>query len=316
MPAALEASTVRLLSMAAGLSEDPGSGGGIGRLREQHEAAQSHWDVPQVDVWKEEQRSIDGPHGDIALRLYWPEAANSLKDLGLLVAYHGGGWVMGSLNTYDNFCRYLCKYGEAIIISVEYRLAPEHKFPVAVDDSYAALSWVAGNAQALGGDVTRLCVGGDSAGGNLAAVMCHLASTNQGPNISRQLLFYPCLAMYGNHGYGSRREYGAGDYGLSDTRLLGCRDLYARSEADYRDIRISPILAESFAGLPAALIIMPEYDPLRDEGEDYAAKLEAAGVDVEYRLYPGVVHGFMSQSGIVGIGLEALNAAAAYLRRT
>ena len=311
----LEAATVRLLNMSAGLSEDPGGDGGIGRLRAQDEAAQLHWDVPQVDVWKEEQRCIDGPHGDIALRLYWPVTARSLNNLGLLVAYHGGGWVMGSLDTYDNFCRYLCKYGEAIIISVEYRLAPEHKFPVAVDDSYAALNWVAGNAVALGGDVTRLCVGGDSAGGNLAAVMCHLASMNKGPNISRQLLFYPCLAMYDDHGYVSRREYGVGDYGLSEAQLLYCRDLYAGSAADHRDIRISPILAESFAGLPAALIIMPEYDPLRDEGEDYAAKLEAAGVDVEYRLYPGVVHGFMSQSGIVGIGLEALNAAAAYLHR-
>ncbi len=285
-------------------------------MRVQDEAAHSHWDVPQVNVWKEELRSIDGPHGDIAVRLYWPVAAQSSKNLGLLVAYHGGGWVMGSLGTYDNFCRYLCKYGKAIIVSVDYRLAPEHRFPVAVDDSYAALNWVAGNALALGGDVSRLCVGGDSAGGNLAAVMCHLASMNKGPDINRQLLFYPCLAMYDNHGYVSRREYGAGDYGLSDAQLLNCRDLYARSEADYRDIRLSPILAESFAGLPAALIIMPEYDPLRDEGEDYATKLEDAGVAVEYRLYPGVVHGFMSQSGIVGIGLEALNAAAAYLRST
>ena len=311
----LEAATVRLLNMAAGLAVDPGCDSGIDGLRAQDEAAHSHWDVPQLNVWKEEQRSIEGPHGDIAVRLYWPVEANSLKNLGLLVAYHGGGWVMGSLDTYDNFCRYLCKYGKAIVISVGYRLAPEHRFPAAVDDSYAALNWVAENAFALGGDVTRLCVGGDSAGGNLAAVMCLLTSMSRGPNISRQLLFYPCLAMYDNHGYVSRREYGTGDYGLSDAQLLHCRDLYARTEADYRDIRFSPILAESFAGLPAALIIMPEYDPLRDEGEEYAAKLEDAGVAVEYRLYPGVVHGFMSQSGIVGIGLEALSDAAAYLRR-
>ena len=311
----LEAATVRYLKMLEEFPGAPGSAGDIGELRARDEAMHSRWDVPQVDVWKEEQRSIDGPCGDIALRLYWPVEARSSKNLVLLVAYHGGGWVMGSLDSYNNFCRYLCRYGKAIVISVDYRLAPEHKFPAAVDDSYAALNWVAANASALGGDVARLCVGGDSAGGNLAAAMCRVAGTNKSPAVCRQLLFYPCLAMYDGHGYSSRRKYGVGDYGLSELQLRNCREMYAGTEEDYRDIRFSPILAEAYAGLPAALIIMPQYDPLRDEGEDYAGKLEAAGVAVEYRLYPGAVHGFMSHAGIVGIGLEALNDAAAFLRR-
>lgn len=308
----LEKATQRFLQFVADSFLDSDD---INELRENNEKTHPLWDVPQVDIWKEEQRFIDGPHGGIPIRLYWPVEAKDNKNLTLLVDIHGGAWVFGSLNIYDNFCRYLSKYGKTIIVSVDYRLAPEHKFPTAVDDCYAALNWVAENAATLGADVNKLCVGGDSAGGNLAAVMCHLAKRHNGPQIWKQLLFYPCVAMYDNHGYTSRQRYGSGDYSLSDEALLNCRAMYVTSENDYKDIRFSPILAESFADLPAALIIMPEYDPLRDEGEAYTAKLKEAGVYTEYRLYLGVIHGFMTHSGIVGVGLEALNDAAAFLRK-
>ena len=311
----LETSVVAILKEAAPNSSLDLSLVNIDHQRKQNELRCLQYDIPQVDVWKEERVAIDGPLEKIPLRIYRPSEAEHNKKLTMLVFYHGGGWVFGSLNMFDNFSRHLCKYGKTIVVSVGYRLAPEHKFPAAVDDSYTALEWVSENAFRLGGDVNKLCVGGDSAGGNLAAVMCHLVNSHNGQKLHRQLLFYPWLALHNNHGYRSRWTYGSGEYPLPTRVLNTLRDLYARSEKDYEDLRFSPILAESFESLPEALIIIPEYDPLRDEGEEYGKRMHKAGVSVDCRIYQGVTHGFVSQAGRVGVGLEALNDATLFLRK-
>lgn len=277
------------------------------------EEIQHNWDVPQVDVWREDDRVIDAPQGKIPVRVYWPKEAQSCTDLGLLLYFHGGGWIVGSPNISNNMCRHLCRFGQSIVVSVDYRLAPEHKFPAAVDDCQSALRWVISSAAELGANPAKICVGGDSAGGNLAAAICNLAKEEL--TVWKQLLFYPCLAMYDNHGYRSRELYGNGDYGLSDNDLRFMREQYVDRPSLYRDVRFSPILADLSAQIPSTLIIMPEYDPLRDEGMDYASKLQAAGVPVEFRLYEGVIHGFLTHAGAVGVGIQALNDIAAFLQR-
>ena len=310
----LEKATQRVLQMNAASSAEF-CGDNFKDIRARSREIQVQWDVPQVDVYRETDRQIDGPHGTIPLRIYWPQQAETDKNLPLLVAYHGGGWVLGNLDIYDNFARHLCKYGESIVVSVDYRLAPEHQFPAGIDDSFAALNWVSQHAAELGGDSGKLCVAGDSAGGNISAVMCHMARQNQGPRLWKQLLFYPCVNLADGAGYPSRSLNGTDEYGLSESALEEYRSLYVDSATQYTDFRLSPILAQDFSDLPAALIITAEYDPLCDEGKQYADCLQEAGVHTEYRRYEGVTHGFMGQSGIVGLGLEALNQATAFLRK-
>jgi acetyl esterase len=253
---------------------------------------------------------ISGPHGEIPLRIYTPAAAAGA--LPVLVYFHGGGWVIGDLDTHDDICRAFCHHAGCMVVSVDYRLAPEHKFPAAADDAFAATRWVAANAATLGIDPDRLAVGGDSAGGNLAAVVAHLARDHGGPAIRYQLLIYPATDMQLSHPSVSELAEG---YRLSRADMRWFIDHYLRDDNDKTDPKASPLHAGSFTGLPPALVITAGFDPLRDEGKAYADKLSAAGVEVYYHCYEGMVHGFFGMAGALTQARTVQQKSAAALRQ-
>ena len=261
---------------------------------------------PDVDTGDS---TVPGPAGEIPVRIYRPRDAGDA--LPILVYYHGGGWVIGDLDTHDYACRELCAGTACLVVSVDYRLAPEAQFPAAVDDSWAALQWVAANAETLGGDPTRIAVGGDSAGGNLSAVMSLLARDNGGPELAFQLLVYPAVDMDFSR---PSIDENADGYVLTKDHMIWFRGHYLRSEADRADFRASPLLASDHSGLPPALVITAEFDPLRDEGRDYAETLQAAGVDATLSNYDGQVHVFFQLSPILDGGRQAVDEACAALR--
>jgi len=231
--------------------------------------------------------TMPGPAGEISLRIYTPAAKAPLP----LVAYfHGGGWVLGDLDVADRPCRLLASAAGAIVVSVAYRLAPEHRYPAAFDDCYAATAWVAEHAAELGGDPCKLAVCGDSAGGNLAAAVALAARDRGGPALSAQLLLYPSLDF--NFDTESYREYREG-YGLTKTRMIWFWAHYLGARALNGDPYACPLRADSLAGLPPAYVATAEYDPLRDEGEAYASRLREAGVAITAKRFDGMLHGFL-----------------------
>jgi acetyl esterase len=261
-------------------------------------------------IGKVEDRTIPGPGGELALRIYTPVATSS-SVLSGLVFFHGGGFVLGDLDSHDDLCRVLTNESGCRVVSVDYRLAPEHRFPAAVDDCVAATKWVAANAAQLGIDPSRLAVGGDSAGGNLAAVVAQLACT-RGPRLAFQLLIYP-VAQLGAPDTASMRENAKG-YFLEKEGMDWFTRLYAPDKDHRHDPRLSPLLCKDLSGLPPAYVITAGFDPLRDEGRDYADALDKAGVPVTYVNYPGMVHGFFSMRSFIPKAREAIAAAAAALR--
>lgn len=256
-----------------------------------------------------EDRTVPGPGGDIPVRLYVPRAGDGAEPA--LVYCHGGGWVVGSIETHDRTCRYLAANAGCRVISVDYRLGPEHKFPAAVEDAWAVFNHVTANAGRFGVDPMRVAVGGDSAGGNLAAVVTHLARATAGPAPCFQLLFYPGTDMRGEHA--SRRDLAEG-YVLTGAAIDWFRGHYLRSDSDATDPRASPLLYDDFRALPPAHIQTAGYDPLKDEGAAYADKLRAAGVVVEHRHYDGLIHGYVNMAGAVDPAKAALDEACAALR--
>jgi acetyl esterase len=258
--------------------------------------------------------SIPSSAGSIPARVYTPLRLRSANGLApCLVFFHGGGWVIGNLDSHDVACRKLADEGELIVISVDYRLAPEHKFPAAVDDAIDATKWIAGNAKTLGIDASRLMVGGDSAGGNLAAVVSLSARDGNGPAIAGQVLIYPATDFAMTHA--SHREPETSIL-LTHTVIRWFRDHYLGSN-DGSHWRASPARAATLAGLPAAYVLTAGADPLRDEGEEYARRLREAGVPVTYRHFPGQFHGFFTMGKLlqqanvaakeIGAWLKALN---------
>ena len=235
-----------------------------------------------------EDRRIPGPDSEIPIRVYWPSRADRQP---ILVFYHGGGFRLGDLDTYDPVCRELAARSGAIVVSVGYRLAPEHVYPAAVDDSYAALEWVHAHAADIGGDATRLAVGGDSAGGNLAAAASLKARDLAGPPIVFQLLIYPVLNL-AEMETESHKLFAEG-YIIGGAAHEFTRDAYTPNPADRRSPYASPLLADDLTDLPPALVITAEFDPLRDEGEMYARKLADAGVQARAARYEGVPHAFL-----------------------
>jgi len=229
----------------------------------------------------------------------------------VLVFFHGGGWVIGDLETHDVLCRQITAEAGIEVVAVDYRLAPEHKFPAAVDDAWAATKWVVANAGKLGIDPKRVAVGGDSAGGNLAAVVALLARDAGGPAIALQVLLYPVTDFTTETG--SYRECADG-YLLTLDSMRWFFDHYLKSPAEAGDWRASPLRAPSHAGLPPALIVTAGFDPLRDEGEAYAKKLRAAGVRVDYICYGGMVHGFVPMGRLIQAGNRAASHVATSLR--
>ena len=257
-----------------------------------------------------EDRNIPGPAGALGVRIYTPVATSSSVLPGL-VFFHGGGFVLGDLDTHDGLCRVLANESGFRVISVDYRLAPEHPFPAAVDDCFAATKWVAANAGSLGIDPLKLAVGGDSAGGNLAAVVSQLARAS-GPAIAFQLLVYP-VAQLGAPDTPSMRENAKG-YFLEKEAMDWFTRLYAPDKEHRNDPRLSPLRCKDLSGLPPAYVVTAGFDPLRDEGRDYADALDRAGVPVTFVNYPGMVHGFFSMRSIIPKAREAVAAAAAALR--
>lgn len=252
-------------------------------------------------------RAIDGPGGALRLRFYRPAGDGPHQ---VVVYFHGGGWVLCSLETHDNVCRHLCVGAEAIVVSVDYRLAPEHRFPAAIDDSFAALQWVERNAASFGGDPARIVVAGDSAGGNLAAAVALRVRDEGGPPLAGQLLIYP-VTDFPSDAMASYAENGEG-YGLTRASMEHYWSQYlgdAPADAPYA----APLRAGDLAGLPPAFVITAEYDVLRDEGEAYAGALQAADVPVEATRYAGVNHGFFSLAGMIEGGTAAMRDACDWL---
>ncbi|HEX4927282.1 MAG TPA: alpha/beta hydrolase [Burkholderiales bacterium] len=244
-----------------------------------------------------------------AIRAYRPVAEEKLP---ALVYFHGGGWTIGDLDTHDVVCRQLALGARCAVFSVDYRLGPEHPFPAAVDDCIAATRFVQGDAAALGIDARRVAVGGDSAGGNLAAVVALQARDAGAPPLAFQLLVYPATDQ--RFGTDSHARNGRG-YLLEREGMEFFRRCYLPDAKDYTDWRASPLLATSHAGLPPALVITAGYDPLRDEGKAYAERLQAAGVEVTYRDYADMVHGFLLFGGVLDTANVAVAECCAALRR-
>jgi len=256
---------------------------------------------PVQQVKAVEEHHVPVADGTIGMRVYRP---SDTRPLPALVFYHGGGWVIGDLYTHDGICRAIANAAGCVVASVDYRLAPERKYPAAFEDSYAALTWLAGHAPTLGVDSARLAVGGDSAGGNLAAVVCSKSRDENGPAIALQALVYPVtdLSSFDTPSY---QEFAEG-YQLTKAEMEWFRDMYLSSPQDGYHPDASPLLAPDLRGLPPALIITAECDPLRDEGEAYAKRLTEAGVPVTCTRYPGMIHPFFSQSGAIPQALDAI----------
>lgn len=260
-------------------------------------------------------RTVPGPGGELPLRLYCPvDPATTRQTFPVLVFFHGGGWVLGDLESMDAVCRLLARQAQCIIASVAYRLAPEHPFPAAVEDAFAATQWVANQCASFAGDSTRLAVGGDSAGGNLAAAVTLMARDRNGPNIAWQLLLYPALQW--NAKTLSYREFGSGACGLSQAEMDWFWGHYLTApESQGRQPLASPLLAKDLSNLPPAHIITAEYDVLRDEGEAYAARLEVAGVPVLLQRYSGQIHGFIGMPTKLKAAKRAIAAIAEQLKQ-
>jgi acetyl esterase len=251
--------------------------------------------------------TIPGPAGELPLRLYRP---GSERPLPVLLYFFGGGWVLGTIDTADGVSRSLANSSGALVAVVGYRLAPEHPFPAAVDDCYAAVRWVAGDAGEIGADPARIAVGGDSAGGNLAAAVA-LRARAGGPALAGQILVYPNTDQLAD----DESTRAADDPFLFNRHSVAWyRQHYLADPADAADPLASPLRAGSLAGLPPALVITAEYDPLRDQGEAYARRLAGAGVPVELSRYPGMAHGFFTMGGTVDASRAAIGQAASQLR--
>jgi acetyl esterase len=254
-------------------------------------------------------RRVPGPAGQVPVRIYTPNAPAPLP---LLVYFHGGGWVLGGLDTHDGTCRELANEAGCVVVSVDYRLAPEHKFPAAAEDCYAVTQWAAAHAAELGADAKRLAVGGDSAGGNLAAVVAQIARDRGGPPIVFQLLIYPVIAAaFDTPSYRDNAE----GYLLTAGDMRWFWNHYLASSADAANPYAAPLSARTLAGLPPALVITAEFDPLRDEGELYAHRLEEAGVPARLTRYDGMIHGFFGMGHMMDKAKAAVQESSANLRQ-
>lgn len=260
-----------------------------------------------------EDRTIDGPGGPIKVRVYTPKTRGPGEGpLPLLVYFHGGGWVVGSIETHDGLCRAIANEGPAIVASVDYRLAPENPFPAAVEDAYAAVCALHREAVALGGDPSRMGVGGDSAGGNIAAVVCMLIRDRGGPSLAWQLLAYPVIDC--DLDTPSYRECADG-FGLSRDEMAWYWDQYAATAQERIHPQVSPLRADNLRGLPPAFVLTAEYDVLRDEAERYAERLKGAGVPVTLKRYDGMIHGFLRRHMFFDTGQAALEDVGRELRK-
>ncbi len=302
----LDYETAILLELRDAFSEEPLLD--AERLRSEIRSRARWLQGSPVAVAKVEEMKIPGPGGEIPIRVYWPTQDGSLP---VLVYYHGGGWVIGDLDTNDSVCRQFANKVPAVVVSVDYRLAPEHRFPAAVDDSYAALEWVHRNGGRLNADPSRIAVAGGSAGGNLAAAVALMARDRAGPRLAYQVMFYPATNLL-DLSTASHRDFADG-YGLTAEHVEFFREAYVPDAVDRENPYASPLLAETLEGLPPAIVVTAGFDVLRDEGLAYAKRLEAAGVPAENAHYPHMIHGFVTLGRLYREAEDAIDAAAAGL---
>ncbi len=266
-------------------------------------------DARPSDPMRVEDRAIAGPASPIPLRIYVPQ--ESATPLPVVLWLHGGGFVVGSLDSYDGLARELAQQSGAIVVAVDYRLAPEHPHPAAVEDAFAALQWVAANAATFGGDAARLAIAGDSAGGNLAAVCSILARDAGGPKLARQILIYPATAGMADS---ESHQLFAEGYLLTRRSILWFKDHHTGGADHSGDFRYAPLIASDLVGLAPALVIVAGFDPLRDEGMAYAHRLKEAGNPVDLLAFDGMVHGFILLSNYVEGGKIAIREVVKSLR--
>lgn len=267
---------------------------------------------PPGPIYRVEDRTISSTGGSLVIRIYTPREVAGAESLPVLVYFHGGGWVLGDLDTHDGICRFFAREAHCIVVAVDYRLAPEHPFPAAVEDARSATLWCISHAEEVGGDPKRVAMGGDSAGGTLAAVTAQQMRAEPPPQPMFQLLIYPLMDM--DAPFPSRSRFAKG-YFLEQEDLLWTRQHYLQDGASAHDVRVSPGLAEDLRGLPPALIVTAGFDPLLDEALDYAQRLRQAGVPVEYACYEDMIHAFISMTRVTPRATEALRNCAQTLRR-
>ena len=268
------------------------------------------WSAKPIPFSNIKNMDINTASNQVSIRIYTPEKGNKLP---LIIYSHGGGFVSGNIDDYDNVCRKLSKSSKAIVVSVDYSLAPENPYPAGVNDVYAVLQWVYENGESINGDSSRISLVGDSAGGNLSAVVSQMAIDKAGPHIISQVLIYPTTNIY-ELNTESWKDFGI-DYNITRENSEEFLSLYAPRIEDRKNENASPLLAKDFKGLPDTLIITAEFDPLRDEGENYGIKLKEAGVNVVSTRYTGVTHGFITMDKITKKSDKALNEISTYLMR-
>src|SRR5262245_48380984 len=279
-------------------------------LRQQLRTMVALMDEPAPALPRVEDLTIPGPAGPIPARVYDP-AGGATAARPALAYFHGGGWVQGDLETHHSLCARLAQRSGALVVAVDYRLAPEHKFPAAVDDSLAAYRWLRTQGRRIGADPARIAVGGDSAGGNLAAVVSQMAAGAGEPVPTCQVLIYPALDFALDTASHQEMEDA---HIIPHDRIVWYIQQYL-TESDRADVRASPLRARDLAGQPPTLIVTAGFDPLRDEGHAYAERLRAAGTGVVYREYPGQIHAFVSLTKVIPQGLACTMEVADYLRR-
>jgi acetyl esterase len=279
--------------------------------RAQVEKGMARMNIPVMPVGFIKNTSFMGSGREIPVRIYIPEGEGPFP---VMVFFHGGGWVLFSLDTYDPMCTHICSMAGCIVTSVDFRLSPEHKFPAAIDDCLDASRWIAEHCMEWNGDASRIFLSGDSAGGNLAAVTALRIRDEGGPAIKGQVLIYP-VTDYFQPEKPSYAEFADG-YSLTRDALKWFWNMYLSSSDDAADPRTSPLRASGLSGLPPALVIVSAYDPLRDDGIAYAKRLAAAGVSVNMSLYEDMIHGFISYLGIFRQATTALEEISEWVRKT
>ena len=306
----LDPDALRVLEIGRAARGEPFENGNVAAARAAYNASFPTQQGEHEPVAATLQREIDGLSGPVTIRIHRGIGAPQTGARAVLYL-HGGGWVIGNLSSHDEICRWLANVGNAVVVCPDYRLAPEHKFPAGLEDCAAALRFMAENAGELGIDPARICVAGDSAGGNLAAVLALLARDGLAPPLAAQILIYPNTDA--RQIADSYRRFGDG-FGLTAATMAWFRDHYVRTPDDITDWRVSPLLASSLAGAAPAFVTIAGHDILADEGTAYAERLRAEGVPTVLRHWPGQIHGFVSTGRHIPAARPAVSEAAAWLK--